>query len=249
MSLSITLYGKTILVTGGGNGIGRALCKKLHAQGAKVYALDLKEESLKSLAAECPGLRTICTNLEDWEASRKAVAEVGPVDGLVNSAGIAIDESFFKVTSGNFDKLMNINVKAMINVSQVVAQGMIDAGIHGSIVNISSLASRCGTRRSTVYNLSKAAVDMLTKSMAVELGQHKIRVNSFNPIFILTDISRPYFESEGGDKVLQYIVSRVPMGRIGELDEAVNSILFLLSDAAPMVNATNLFMDGGFSAS
>jgi len=245
MSLEITLAGKKVIVTGGGSGIGRSLCTRLHAQGAHVFALDHNRGALTTLEKECPGVRTVVVNLEDWDNTQKVLKELGPVNALVNSAGITIDESFLKITPDNYDKVMNINLKAMLNVSQVVAQGMIDAKTGGSIVNMSSVASRTGSTRCAAYNLSKAAVDMLTKSMAVELGPHKIRVNSVNPIFVLTDMCRAFVESGSVDKY----ASRIPLGRIAEMHEVVNSILFLLSDVAPMVNGHNLFVDGAFSCS
>jgi NAD(P)-dependent dehydrogenase (short-subunit alcohol dehydrogenase family) len=99
-----------------------------------------------------------------------------------------------------------------------------------------------------VYNLTKAAVDMLTKSMAVELGPKNIRVNSVNPIIIITPISKPFFEKGVGLTVKDRVVARTPLGRIAELDEVVNTMIFLLSDAAPMINGEQIFIDGGYSA-
>jgi len=244
MSLEVTLKGKKVLVTGGANGIGRALCLRLHAQGAKVIAMDVNQELLTSLEKECPGTVTVCVDLGDWDATRKAVTGVGPVNALVNNTGINIAETFLNVTPANYDKVMNINLKAYINVAQVVANGMIAEKTGGSIVNIASLASKTATLPSPAYNLSKAGVEMLTKSMAVELGQHKIRVNAVSPIFVLTDICRKTLTAGFVDK----FIHRVPMGRIAEMDEIVNSILFMLSDAAPMVNGHNLVIDGGFTA-
>jgi len=245
MSLEVTLKGKKVLVTGGANGIGRALCLKLHAMGAKVIAMDVNKDLLASLAKECPGTATVCVNLCDWDATRKAVTEIGPVNALVNNAGINISEPFLAVTPDNYDKVMNVNLKAYINVGQVVANGMIAEKTGGSIVNIASVACKTATLPCPSYNLSKAGVEMLTKSMAVELGQHKIRVNSVSPIFVLTDICRKAVESGFVNNFLH----RIPMGRIAEMDEIVNSILFMLSDVAPMVNGHNLVVDGGFTAS
>jgi NAD(P)-dependent dehydrogenase (short-subunit alcohol dehydrogenase family) len=245
MSLEVTLAGKKVLVTGGANGIGRALCKRLHAQGAKVVALDVNQELLTTLVKECPGVHNVCVNLLDWDAARKAVEEVARgVNALVNNAGINISENFLSATPANYDKVMGINLKAYINVSQVIVKAMIEAKSGGSIVNIASVASKTAALPCPSYNLSKAGVEMLTKSMAVELGQHKIRVNAVSPIFVLTDICRDAVN--GG--FLDGFMHRIPMGRIAEMDEVINSILFLLSDVAPMVNGHNLVIDGGFTA-
>jgi len=248
MSIQINFANKKVLVTGGGNGIGQAVCHKLHKQGAIVYALDCNEAALEKLVQECPGVKTVHVDLLNWEETRKKVTSLGHLNCLVNCAGIVLLKSFMGTTSEDFDKLMGINVKAIINVSQVVAQGMIDAKQGGSIVNISSLASRFGTQKSVVYSLTKAAVDMLTKSMAVELGPHQIRVNSVNPIFIMTELSRPFFEGPG-TKIKEILLGRTPLGRVAELDEVVNTILFLLSNVAPMIHGESVFIDGGYSAS
>jgi len=248
MSIEIKFTGKKVLVTGGGNGIGRELCRKLHKQNAIVYALDVNKDALKSLETECPGIKSICVDLQDWNATRKAVSAIGPINALVNNAGIALKEDFMSITPENFDKVININLKQIVNVSQVVVQGMIDTKQGGSIVNISSLASKCGTRQCVVYNLTKAAVDSLTKAMAVELGPKNIRVNSVNPVFVNTDIIKPFLGTPEGQQLREKLVSRIPMGRICEVGEVANTILFLLSDLAPMIQGEQIFIDGAYSA-
>ncbi|CAG7824540.1 unnamed protein product [Allacma fusca] len=248
MAKEISFTGKNVLVTGGGSGIGKALCQALHAQGAHVFALCKNQDWLNSLVNECPGVKTICVDLEDWDGTRAAVSELEVMDCLVNNAGIAAGKIFMETTSENFDKLMSVNVKAIINVSQVVAQKMMDSNRSGSIVNVSSIASRFGVPQSVVYNVSKAAVDMLTKAMAVELGPKKIRVNAVNPTIIMTPLAKNFYETGPGVQVKAKVLARTPMGRICELEEVVNTIMFLLSDLAPMIHGENIFIEGGYSA-
>jgi L-xylulose reductase len=109
-------------------------------------------------------------------------------------------------------------------------------------------ASRFGTRASIPYNLSKAAVDMLTKSMALELGPHNIRVNSVNPNIVMTNLARQWMAAGEGAVLKEKLIGRTPLGRITEVHEVVNTILFLLSDVAPMIHGEHVFIDGGFCA-
>jgi NAD(P)-dependent dehydrogenase (short-subunit alcohol dehydrogenase family) len=247
MAKEINFAGKKVLVTGGGSGIGKALCKTLHSQGAQVFALCKNQDWLSSLQNECPGVKTVCVDLEDWDATRAAVSALEVLDCLVNNAGIAAGRTVMQTTPENFDKLMNVNVKAIINVSQVVAQKMMDNNRGGSIVNVSSIASRFGVPQSVSYNVTKASVDLLTKAMAVELGPKNIRVNAINPTIIMTPLVKHFYEKGAGVQLKQMVTARTPMGRIAELDEVVNTILFLLSDLAPMIHGENIFIDGGYS--
>ncbi|CAG7824539.1 unnamed protein product [Allacma fusca] len=247
MSVTISFSGKKVLVTGAGSGIGRALCKRLHVDGAKVYALSKSPEKLESLREECPGIETICVDLESWDATREALKDLEVVDCLVNNAALATEENFMNTTPDNFDKIINVNVKSVINTSQIVVQKMIDNNQGGSIVNISSLGSRFPVRTATSYALSKASLDMLTKSMAVEFGPKNIRVNGVNPGIIMTPMGKQFYEKEPGISVMNRVLGRTPLGRLCEVDEVLNTVLFLLSDAAPMIHGEQIFLDGAYS--
>jgi len=172
--MEIEFSGKRALVTGAGQGIGRALVKQLSKYGATVYALSKSQENLESLKAEAEGVQTLQVDLCDWEATRKAVESVGHLDLLVNNAGIAILQPFMEITPESFDKLFSVNVRAVVNVSQLVAEKMIARGTGGSIVNISSQASMAALKDHTLYCGTKAALDMISRVMALELGKHKV---------------------------------------------------------------------------
>ncbi|XP_057367616.1 L-xylulose reductase-like [Daphnia carinata] len=243
--MDIKFTGKTALVTGAGQGIGRAIAKRLFEHGAVVFALSKSPENLQSLLCELPGIHTVTVDLEDWEATEKAVKGLGHIDLLVNNAGVAILEPFLDIKNESFDKLFNVNLKAVVNVSQIVAKQMISSKTGGSIVHMSSQASQAPLKDHAVYCSTKAALDMLCKVMALELGQHKIRVNCVNPTVVLTEMGKLGWSdpSKAGP-----MLAGIPLGRFAEVEEVVDAVVFLLSDRASMIHGTTLAVDGGFLA-
>ncbi|GFY73236.1 hypothetical protein TNIN_418731 [Trichonephila inaurata madagascariensis] len=179
--------GKRALVTGAGRGIGRAIALDLVKNGAHVIALSRTIEHLVTLKNEVPSIETISVDVGDWKQTETIVKELGPIDLLVNNAGISALHEVGSVTEEECDSVFAINVKAVINISQIVAKGMKERGTGGSIVNISSQAALIALPRHAVYCASKAALDQITKVMALELGPSKIRVNSVNPTVVLTE--------------------------------------------------------------
>ncbi|XP_037013830.2 carbonyl reductase [NADPH] 2-like [Artibeus jamaicensis] len=235
------------LVTGAGQGIGRHTAKALHASGARVVALSRTGANLVSLSEECPGIETVCVDLGDWEATEQALGGVGPVDLLVNNAAVALPQPFLEVTKEAFDRSFSVNLRSVFQVSRMVALGMIDRRVPGSIVNISSITAYVTFPNVAVYSSTKGAMTMLTKTMALELGPHKIRVNSVNPTVVLTTamskqcLSNPEF--------LRKIKERHPMKRFAEMEDVVNSILFLLSDRSASTSGSSLLVDAGYLTS
>ncbi|XP_033630360.1 L-xylulose reductase-like isoform X2 [Asterias rubens] len=227
------------------NGIGRGTAKMLAKCGAEVFALSRTQADLDSLKQEVPSINTICVDLGDQEKTQSLVEAIGPIDLLVNNAAIASLSPFLEVTAKSFTDMMDINVRAVIQVSQIAARTMIARGCGGSIVNVSSQASLLGLTGHTVYSATKAAVDSLTKTMVMELGPHKIRVNSVNPTVVLTDMGKVGWSDP---KRADPMKARIPLGRFAEVDEVVSAIVFMLSDHSAMVNGTVLPIDGGFLA-
>jgi len=246
--MDIKFTGRRILVTGAGRGIGRDLCKALAASigNGKVFALSATKETLDSLVKECPPgtIHPICVDLADWAATRAEVSKILPIDGLVNNAAVAALDSFFNVKPEDFDKLFNVNVKAVINVSQVVGASMKKAG-KGSIVNLSSQASQAALQDHTVYCGTKGALDMVSKCMALELGPHNIRVNCVNPTVVLTDMGKLGWADPAKAGPM---MAKIPMGKFAQVEDVVHPILFLLSDKSDMINGVTLPIDGGFLA-
>lgn len=240
--MEINFNSKIALVTGAGQGIGRAIVKRLAQYGATVYALSKSPQNLDSLAKEEPRVKAINVDLEDWEATRKAVEGVGHIDLLVNNAGINVLESFLDIKQESFDKIFNVNLKAVVNVSQVVAKRMVADKTGGSIVNVSSQASQAALKDHTVYCATKAALDMITRVMALELGCHKIRVNCVNPTVVLTEMGKMAWSDPAKAGPL---LQRIPLGRFLECDEVVDAVMFLLSERASMIHGVALPVDGG----
>lgn len=243
--MDIKFGGKRALVTGAGKGIGRSTAKMLVKCGAEVIALSRTQEDLDSLKKEEPAIQTVCIDLCDIEATLKTVESIGDIHLLVNNAGIAILGPFEEAKPEDFDKIFSVNVKAPLFIAQVVAKKMIASGFGGAIVNVSSQASKKALKNHILYCSTKAAVDMLTKSLALELGPHQIRVNAVNPTVVLTDMGRLGWSDPAKAKPM---LDQIPLGRFAEVEEVVHAIVYLLSDKASMINGTILPVDGGFLA-
>ncbi|XP_075231566.1 L-xylulose reductase-like isoform X2 [Lycorma delicatula] len=227
------------------SGIGRALVKKLVECGAKVVAISRTKHHLDTLVEEVPDIEAICVDISGWGITRSVIETIGYVDCLVNNAGIAKLAPFLDAEPEDFDKVFDTNVKAVLNISQVVAKGMVERGKGGSIVNISSQASKAALADHAVYSSSKAALDMLSRVMALELGPHNIRVNCLNPTVVMTEMGRLGWSDPVKSEEM---LSKIPLHRFAEVDEVVNAILFLLSDKASMITGVTLPIDGGFLA-
>ncbi|XP_054565896.1 L-xylulose reductase [Eptesicus fuscus] len=243
--MELGLAGRRALVTGAGKGIGRSTVRALHAAGVQVVAVSRTQGDLDSLARECPGVEPVCVDLGDWEATERALGGVGPVDLLVNNAAVALLQPFLEVTKEACDTSFDVNLRAVIQVSQIVARGLIARGAPGSIVNVSSQASQRALTNHGVYCATKGAMDMLTKVMALELGPHKIRVNTVNPTVVMTPMGKANWSDPLKAKTM---LDRIPLGRFAEMQNVVDAILFLLSDRSGMTTGSAVPVDGGFLA-
>lgn len=242
-NVTFNFAGKRALVTGAARGIGRVIAIALSKAGAETFALSKTKENLDALVKEYPAIHPVCVDLSKWEETKKAVEKLGHIDLLVNNAGIALRQPFLEIDQENIDKTFSLMFDAVINVSQIVAKSMIKNNKPGSIVNISSQVSKRATVSQAVYGASKGALDNLTKHMVLELGPHKIRINSVHPTVVLTDLGKYWND----DKVGGPMKARIPLGRFAEESEMVGPVLFLLSDSASMVNGAFLTVDGGFT--
>ncbi|XP_014237482.1 L-xylulose reductase [Trichogramma pretiosum] len=242
--MNISFEGKRILVTGAGQGIGRETALRLSKFKGTVIALSKTQKNLDSLVKEDPRIQTVCADLGDWAATRRAVKSVLPIDLLVNNAGIARLDPFLTAKPEDFDDTFNVNLKSIMNVSQVVAADMVARKVPGSIVNLSSQASLVAITDHATYCASKAALDMLTKVMALELGPHNIRVNTVNPTLVLTAMGRAHWSDPAKANSLRV---KIPLGRFAEPEEVVDSIVFLLSDKSSMTTGTGVTIDGGYT--
>lgn len=246
---SFRLDGRRALVTGGGRGIGLTAASALAAAGADVtMAARTKaeiEEAAAAIRARGDKAQALVLDVTDVEAVRWAIAAAEPFQILVNNAGMNRPKMLPDVTVEDFDAIMGLNVRAAFFVAQAVALKLIEAKIPGSIINISSQMGHVGAARRTVYCASKHAMEGFTKAMAIELAPHNIRVNSLGPTFLETPMTRPFFENKAfRDEVL----SKIKLGRLGQLEELTGAIVFLASDASSLMTGSALILDGGWTA-
>ena len=242
------LQGKVAVITGGTRGIGYATVKKFLENGAKVAMLGSREETvqkaLASLKEENPEYPVVgyWPNLtkheEVKEVFEKVKEEFGSLDVLVNNAGISARDPLYDYDPAAFEKIMDLNVNAVFNCSQVAACIMKEQG-GGVILNTSSMVSIYGQPAGCGYPTSKFAVNGMTKSLARELGKDNIRVNAVAPGVIRTDMVAALPES-----VIQPLINTIPLRRVGEPEDIANAFVFLASDMASYITGVVLSVDG-----
>jgi L-xylulose reductase len=235
--------GKRVLVTGAGKGIGRSISVMLTRQGAKVIALSRSEADLQNLQDEI-GCEMLDVDLADVTTIGPHIAHALPVDMLVNCAGTTTLQSFLDGTLDEFTRVMAVNAAAPMVLSQVVVRDWVRHGVKGAIVNVSSDAATRAVANHAAYCASKAALDALTRVMALELGPHGIRVNSVHPAVTMTAMGKLAWSDPAKADLVK---ARIPMGRFLEPEDVAEAVLFLLSDAAAMINGVSLPVDGGLT--
>lgn len=242
------LTGRRALVTGGSRGIGEALAKALADAGAAVAIAARDPKRLAETAARLgkgKPLATVAVDLADPQAARRMVAEaaqaLGGIDILVNNAGGAVRGPLLELDPAAFGALMALNVTSYLTAAQAAVPGMLQRG-WGRVVNVSSVYARVPARAMGAYAISKAAVDMLTRQMALEWAGTGVTANALGPVQILTDLARPSWENEDRRKL---VTSQIPMGRWATTDDLIGPFLHLCSDASAMMTGQTMFVDGG----
>lgn len=234
------LTGKVALVTGAARGIGKAISDAFERQGATVFR-HVREEAE---ASAIPGDRVLVADLADPAALQTMVASFpgDTLDALVNNAGVEHAEASTRLEAEVFLETMTVNALAPAQLIGAFAD-LLAVGSGGSVVNVTSLHATFPYPGHLAYASSKAALEMVTRTMAVELGDRNIRVNSLCPGIIETDINRAVFEKLGRES----LVSLVPAARVGSVDDLTGPAVFLVSDASRYVNGATLVVDGGFA--
>ena len=251
--------GKRALITGAAQGLGAATARMLALHGAKVFLTDINEdlvhETAKSIEADHgPGIafaaRQDVVDEAGWaEITAKANAAMGGLSVLVNNAGVGSTGSVEHVDLSEWRRVMAINVDSIFLACKHALPYLRDTQ-PAAIVNISSIAAMVAAGDYPAYNASKAAVLMLTKSVALDCTKQKIdvRCNSIHPAYIRTAIVEPYFQAFGEEEALRKLIRPIPMKRLGEVDDVAYAVLYLASDESRFITATELKVDGGTSA-
>ncbi len=247
--MSGRLSSRSALVTGAAGGIGLAIAEAFAAAGADVALLDRDAERRE---AAVQGLRTegrkraIVADLADAgaavEAVGTAIAALGKLDILVNNAGLLAAGDVLQLDVADFDRVLAVNLRAPFVVAQAAARHMVDRQIRGAIINMSSVNAVLAIPAQLAYVTSKGGLNQLTKTMALALAPHGVRVNAIGPGSIMTDILKGVMDSE---EARRNILSRTPLGRIGEPAEVAKVAVFLASDEASYITGQTIYPDGG----
>jgi gluconate 5-dehydrogenase len=246
------LDGKRALVTGSSTGIGYALAQALAAAGAEVVLNGRNADKVREAAAtlrqsghsvyEASFDVTVPTQI--GPAVERIESEFGPIEILVNNAGMQRRAPLEDFTEADWRELMSVNLDSVFYVSQAVARRMI-ARRSGKIINICSVQSELGRPNIAPYSASKGAIKNLTKGMAIDWGKYGINVNGLGPGYFKTELTKALVHDE---KFTAWLTGRTPSGRWGEVSELGGAVVFLASDASTFVNGHILYVDGGVTA-
>jgi NAD(P)-dependent dehydrogenase (short-subunit alcohol dehydrogenase family) len=250
------LDGRTAIVTGGGSGIGRAIALRFGRAGARVAVIDVATESAAAVAAETVALGgtavpvtcDVSRPTDVLDAFRHIEAQLGPVDILVNSAGVAHIGTVEQTTEADLDRLYAVNVKGVYNCLKAAVSSMKGRG--GVILNIASVAATVGIPDRFAYSMTKGAVLTMTYSVARDYVSHGIRCNALSPARVHTPFVDGYLAKNypGREREVFDQLSRTqPIGRMGQPEEIADLALFLCSDAAGFITGSNVPIDGGFA--
>ena len=240
-----------ILITGAAAGIGLAIAHRLGRDNVELILSDKDAAGLQTVAHALTGAGVTVTALPGdlCEAAviERVARDAGPLDGLVNCAGVYPVTSLFELSADEWDRVMNINLRTPFLLTRAIAQGMIAAGIAGSIVNISSTASVLARPGIAHYGASKAGLNQLTRVLAVELAPHGSRVHALLPGVIKTATVAAQLTPRAARDEMAAKQSRIPMGRLGTPEEIAKMAAFLLSPEASYSTGSLCTADGGFS--
>jgi NAD(P)-dependent dehydrogenase (short-subunit alcohol dehydrogenase family) len=245
------LDGRTAVVTGGASGIGAASAFLLADHGARIAILDINDEGAEAAAAEINRRAgsaiaihcDVAVELEVESAFRTLTSVLGPVDVLLNCAGVAMRRTVADECAGDWDHVLAVNLRGCFLCAKHALANFAERG--GSIIHISSVAGITGLRSRAAYSASKGAVAALTRNMAMDYASRNVRVNSICPGFVRTPFINPLLNDP--DRLAR-VTALHPLGRIGEPEDIANAVLFLASDASSWLTGQCIAVDGGLTA-
>jgi NAD(P)-dependent dehydrogenase (short-subunit alcohol dehydrogenase family) len=246
---SFRLTGKRALVTGASSGIGEGCAVALAEAGAEVWiaarGLDKLYALQAAMVAEGIAAHVLAMDVADVAATESQIAEHGPFDILVNSAGLARHSPAVDTTLADYNTVTDLNVRGAYFLTRAVARGLLAAKKPGSLINISSQMAHVGGIDRGVYCATKHAVEGFTKSMAIEWGPARIRVNTICPTFIRTPLAE---QTLAIPERRAWIEEKIKLGRVGEVTDIMGGVVYLASDASTLVTGSSLLIDGGWTA-
>jgi 2-deoxy-D-gluconate 3-dehydrogenase len=249
-----TLTGQFALITGAGQGLGRGLALAMANAGADIGVADLPtnlaaaEETAAEVAKLGRQARVIPVDVTVLPSITTMVEEMlaafGKIDILVNNAGVNVPKLALEVTERDWDRVLDVDLKGLFFCSQAVGRHMTQRG-YGKIINIASQVGVVGYRYRAAYCSAKAGVVNLTRVLAIEWAEYGVNVNAIGPTFLRTPFTEPMFQNE---EFYRDVLSRIPLQRIGEVDDVLGAAVFLASHAADMVTGHTLLVDGGWTS-
>ena len=245
---SLRLDGKKALVTGASSGIGQGCAVALAEAGAHVICAARSADKLEATVDEmrAQGWNAQAEQLDQGDLDAvEEIAAKHQFDIVVNSAGLARHKPAIETTPEDFDAVTNLNLRAAFFLSTSAARHMIDAGKPGSIIHISSQMGHVGGIDRSVYCATKHGLEGMIKSMAIEWGKQGVRINSICPTFVRTPLTQSTFDNP---ERAEWIMDKIKLGRVGEVEDIMGAALYLASDASALVTGTSLLIDGGWTA-
>ena len=249
----INLKNKVALVTGAGKGIGKACAIALAEAGASLIIVSRTQKDLDKVSKIIRKFKSKCVSyacdVTNYNNIKNIINKQKRIDILVNNAGINIPEHFTKVKKKNMEYMVKLNTISTFNIAQLCTLKILEAKnrkkIGGSIINISSQMAHVGGPIRSVYNMTKAGLEGLTKGMAIDLAKNNIRVNTVCPTFVVTQMTKKFLKSK---KFKNETLKKIPMGKFAELSDVATAVAFLASDSSKMITGTSILVDGGWTA-
>lgn len=241
------LAGRTALVTGASRGLGLAIADSLAEAGATVYGTSRDRESAETIA-ERYGTAPVVLEARSADSVRSAVAAAvehsGGIDLLVNNAGVNVPRPAVELTEADWDQVLDANLKGAFLLTTELARHWLRDGTPGAVVNVASQAGLVAIEERAAYGASKAGLIHLTKVLALEWAEQRIRVNAVAPTFVRTELTASTLDQP--DRAAE-LLGRIPNGRFGEPEDIAGAVVFLLGDAAAMITGETLVIDGGYT--
>jgi NAD(P)-dependent dehydrogenase (short-subunit alcohol dehydrogenase family) len=241
---SFRLDGRRAIVTGAGRGIGLAAAAALAEAGAEITLIARTTSEIEAAAAEMGGSAAVL-DVSDIDAVKAFFDNRPAFHILVNNAGTNRPKPMWDVSEEDYDAVFDLNVKSAFFVAQACARKMMIEGTKGSLIHVSSQMGHVGGPSRSLYCGSKWALEGMNKALALDLAMHGIRSNTIAPTFIETTLTKPYFDDPS---FKASVLSKIKLGRIGQVEDLMGAILFLASDASALMTGTSIVIDGGWTA-